>query len=296
MDSTSTTGATAGNGETGTLETGTLETSGSTGEEETATAEACAPSPCPAGAECTLDGPDGFVCDCTQGGSGRSCDLLPECGNGLVEHGEECDEDVSPTCSASCIACVPPVPQALINQELAACFEGSQSDCRAGWAYNGNSSIQAFQVTTEGHLETIELNISNDDPSAEMTVHLVDGGADSNFPSGASNAELVNATLGLAVANGLQDTSWVAFDFSDEAIDLDPTHHYFIWQRQVAPLPSNLADRFRWNLWTSPEVPDPYPAGRSFFCPANQGCSSQPLHWDFAFRVEMTPAPPLCGA
>lgn len=261
---------------------------------DTETPEACADSPCPMGAACIADEQDGFTCDCTQGGSGADCDIVPECGNGVVEQGEDCDEDVSPTCSASCVSCDPPAPQALIEQELAACSPGAQSDCREGWAFMGNSSIQAFQVGSPGQLEAVQLYISNDDPSVEMTVHLVDGGTNPNFPSGASNQDLTNASLGVSAANGSQNAAWVEFDFSSQDLELDPTHYYYIWQRQVAPLPADSSDRFRWNLWASPEVPDPYATGRSFFCPANDGCSSQPQHWDFAFRVELTPAPPLC--
>ena len=267
-----------------------------TASDETGSPEACESMPCPEGADCISNGDEGYLCDCTQAGSGDGCDLLPECGNRVIEQGEGCDEDVSPTCSAECTSCELPTPQALIDQELAPCFEGAQTDCRAGWAMtNGQSSVQGFRVSTAGRLENIELYISNDDPSVAMTVQVLDGGNNPNFPTGASNQELANSSIATAAANGSQTAAWVEFDFSGDEVELDPSHYYFIWQRMVEPYPADSSDRFRWNLWASPEVADPYTDGRSFFCPPIDGCASQLQHWDYAFRVELTPAPPLCG-
>lgn len=310
-DDSGSTGESTGDGRTMTVGGSTTETPTTTGTQdsssttttasvaESSSGEAsnpCEPDPCPIDARCVPDVRLGFVCDCTQGGTGAGCDVLPQCGNGVLENGEQCDEqEATPQCSESCESCDPPEPSSLIDQELAACVDGPQSDCRAGWAYFGNSSVQGVQVSSPGMLETISLHILNDAPDqALMHVYFLDGGSNPNFPSGASQQDLVNASLGSATAVGSTVPSWVDFDFEDEGIELDPTHHYFIWQRQLPPLPADPQDRFRWNLWASPEFPDPYAGGRSFFCPGGDTCSSQVQHWDFAFRLEMLPEVPLC--
>lgn len=278
--------------------TGSEPETDSAAESETGseTDSGCENDPCPAGALCTEEG-GGFACDCSQGGEGPDCDVLPVCGNGVVERGEDCDDqEETLTCSGSCVSCDEPQPVALTDQELGACNEGAQSDCREGWGYFGNTAIQGFQVSTDGTLESIQLRLSTDDPSSLMHVALVDGGTSPSFPSGASQQDLVNAVLATTSASGLTTAAWVEFDFSAEDIELDVTHHYFIWQRMLPPLPTDPQDRSRWNLWASPEVPDPYPGGRSYYCPSGQPCDAQLQHWDFAFRVELTPAPPLCEA
>ncbi|MBL4683258.1 MAG: hypothetical protein JKY37_01605 [Nannocystaceae bacterium] len=220
------------------------------------------------------------------------------CGNGLVEPGESCDDgEITASCSAECTTCEPVTPSAVTDQELAPCV--AASGCEQNWITKAGQSVaQGFQVSQTGTLDTIQLYLRNTaSDTSDLTLELVDGGSEPLFPSGLTPTQMDNNVIGSATVNGQEgDPQWEVFDFSNQDIELDPRHHYFIWLRMHPPHP---ADNGR-GLWETlagvPGLPDPFPGGRQFLClPEGGPCQVDPLSFDAVFRVRLHPAPPLCG-
>lgn len=221
----------------------------------------------------------------------------PVCGNGVTEPGEACDlGEATPECSLECTACEPPTPTSVLDQQTPVCEGGAYSDCRDGWSMaNGQSGLQGVRVSQGGTLESVALYVANEAIATTVhTVQLVDGGNSPLFPVGATAETLEAAVVATATASGTAEFEWVEFDFTDAQVQLAPDRDYFLWLRMSAPFPDDPNLRLRWNLFASPEVVDPYPGGRSFFCAPDTPCDTQLMHWDFAFRVRLVPDPPLC--
>jgi hypothetical protein len=271
---------------------GTDSTDASTGADDAESTDATGP----AGSSGSSPGND----EVTSGGETTGGDTTgatgPSCGDAVLDPGEACDEgQATPTCSADCASCTPDTSPA-VNQQLGVCVEGPSSDCRDGWSMaNGQSGIQAFVPDVDGTLSTVELHVMNEAVATTvMTLYVLDGGDDALFPVGATFEELEASFVAGAAAIGSAEFEWVEFDFGDQAPALETGKNYYLWLVMPEPFPADEQLRIRWNLWASPEVPDPYDGGRSFFCPSPLECDSQLEHWDFAFRTYVSPAPPLC--
>jgi hypothetical protein len=248
----------------------------------------------------TGDGPSGEDSSSEASGgetTSGSTGAPSECGNSIVEVGEDCDDGmVTPSCSADCTACMPSSPEPLVDQSVGRCLSTSYPDCRNTTSRaNGQSNIQAFEAGTEGTLESISLYALNEAvASSNITVQILDGGANALLPSGLTQGEAEDYIVGEAVAPGTTSYGWVDFDFSDQDIEIVPGSHYFIWVRLLPPLPSDSQQFVRWDAYGPNTGTDVYPDGRAFFCPPNQTCDALASAWKFAFRASVTPTPPLC--
>lgn len=152
-------------------------------------------------------------------------------------------------------------------------------------------------MSQPGTLSRIDVYVLNQAAATTpVTVQLVDAGNDANLFSGASPDELETEVIGEAVAAGQTSYSWVQLDFSDQEIQLDPDRYYFIWLRMFPPFPADPDLLIRWNMWNDMTVTDPYPGGIAFWCPGSTDtCQAEVQQYrDYAFRVRLTPEPPLC--
>ena len=237
------------------------------------------------------------------GGEGEAADGSetggdPVCGNAEVEDGEECDAG-EPTsyCSAAWTECTGVTnPNPLIDQALGVCI--AADGCEDNWiTREGLTTAQAFVVSQPGRLVDIELHLRNTaSDTSELTLELVDGGANPLLPTGLTAQELDDYVIGSASVVGQEgEAQWETFDFSDQDIDLDSESNYFIWLRMHPPFPADNG-RGLWSTYaTVPGLEDPYPAGRQFFCLGNGGeCQANPLSFDGVFRVRIDPPPPIC--
>ena len=235
--------------------------------------------------------------DTTTGTSSTETGVQMECGNQVIEGGEECDDgEATPTCSATCSACEKPPEETIVDQSVGRCLPNSYPDCGDTWSMaNGQSNIQAFQVDNAGILDSVSIYALNEAvASSVITVQILDGGANALLPSGLTSAELASSVVGEATAAGEVSYSWVDFDLSGEGIEVVPGDNYFIWVRLLPPLPSNSQQRIRWDRYGANTGTDVYPEGRAFFCPAGVECDALAPAWKFPFSASVTLAPPLC--
>lgn len=216
------------------------------------------------------------------------------CPNGEVEGDEECDDgEATVACSANCTSCVPPSPMTVVDQELGFCT----SACVEGWVGNGQTVAQQFRVSQSGALASVELYVVNH-AAEDNDIHLqlVDAGASANLLSGRTPAEIEPYVVGTATVQGSSSGfAWERFDFSSQDITLDPSKHYVLWLSMLPTETTHSSVNVRWNLWDDATFADPYPDGRPYFCPPESPCQLEPQpHFDYAFRVRLTPPVPLC--
>lgn len=216
------------------------------------------------------------------------------CPNGEVEDDEECDDgEATVTCSLDCTSCVAPSPVTVVDQELGFCT----SSCLEGWVGNGQTVAQQFRVAQTGRLSSVELYVMNYAAGTnDITLELVDAGTIENLLAGATPSEIESYVVATSTIEGSSSAfAWERFDFSSEDVVLDPNNYYFLWLRMLPPYPSDTSTNIRWNLWNDSSVEDPYPTGRAYFCPPESACQLEPQpFFDYAFRIRLTPPPPLC--